>query len=482
MRAIKELASLSANQPQKGDKRELYALAVNKNYSKEKAILHFRKKQKEGQFATLYKRLKDDLLDGVLQYKGKGLSKVLRDRFKLFKRHLQTKMLLQADKKIAGVKYAIETIVTAEKQNQLEVVQSLSRELVAHFSSVDPNTKLYYKYKSKLEQATTWIREEMLAESVYRDLNFCTKKRKDINHISDSIKVLDKIAVTNNNYKFQYFYYSIKNIYAQSIGDDSELISNNRAAYNYFNNNPSEQGYVTKMNFLISIIPVYIKNKQFLEAEKVTGICLDLPPVGSFNWHMILLVKANLGLSSQKEAMSIGAYRNAHKVKKEFVSSDVDNSWLLYKGYLAFYHKLGLVNTPEFFELPDSDKTPNKFKLGKYLNSFKAGKDEVALKTNMLIVELLHLLADKNKTGYSKVLERIEPFILSNLRAQKYQRTRHFLRLLKTIEKGDYHPMRVKGYAQKYLLQMRNFKRLDIDLEVVPYEVLWERVLGMVKR
>ena len=469
MRALKELASMSASRPQKGDKKDLYVLVVNKNYSKEKALSHFKQKQKEGQFATLYKRLKDDLLDGVLQYKGKGLSKVLRDRFKLFKRHLQTKMLLQADKKIAGVKYAIETIVTAEKQNQLEVVQSLSRELVAHYSSVEPNTKLYHKYKLKLEQSTLWVQEEMLAESVYRDLNFCIKKRKNISHIAPTIEALDKIASNNNNYKFRYFYYSAKNIYTQVTGDEIDLVVNNRAAYEYFQEHPSEQGYITEMNFLISTIPVYINNKQFLEAERVTSLCLDLPPLGSYNWHMILLVKANLGLSSQKEAISIAAYRNGHGVKKEFTSPDVDNRWLLYKGYLAFYHKLDLV----YF--------PDEFRLGRYLN-ITIEKKAVNLKTNLLIVELLHLFADRNKEKYSDALKKIEPFILSNLRAQKYQRTRHFLRLLKTIEKGAYHPDRVKGYAYKYLVQMKHFKRLDIELEVVPYELLWEKVFGMVKR
>ena len=66
------------------------------------------------------------------------------------------------------------------------------------------------------------------------------------------------------------------------------------------------------------------------------------------------------------------------------------------------------------------------------------------------------------------------------------RRTRYFLRMLKAVETGDYHPVRVPTHAKKnYELLKKITTPIDVnvfDVEPVPYEILWDIVLEKLQR
>jgi len=106
-----------------------------------------------------------------------------------------------------------------------------------------------------------------------------------------------------------------------------------------------------------------------------------------------------------------------------------------------------------------------KFKLGKFLNIEEKQRNDEQ-KANLLVLELLHLLADGKRLLYFEKLERIEGYISSRFRAHIFKRTRYFLRLLKSIVKGNYHIPLARS----------------LDIEIVPYELLWELALGLLRK
>ena len=103
-------------------------------------------RKKEGQFSVVYKRLKNDLMEGLLNTSLNQFSKLSAGKINIWKRHLQTKMLLRIQDKEAGTKHAIHTIVMAEKNNDWEVVTSLCRELMIQYSLISPDKVKYQKY------------------------------------------------------------------------------------------------------------------------------------------------------------------------------------------------------------------------------------------------------------------------------------------------------------------------------------------------
>ena len=162
----------------------------------------------------------------------------------------------------------------------------------------------------------------------------------------------------------------------------------------------------------------------------------------------------------------------SHVVLPKFESDIIENTWHLVKGYLALYHKLELLH----FDKP--------FRLGSWLNIKETqGNDDQ--KANLLILEMMHLLADKKYSRFLDKTERIEAYISARFKAHKYKRTRYFLRMLRSVVKGRYHSKLTAAHAEKQVKKLKlTENELDfttIDREIVPYEILWQLVLKMLR-
>lgn len=473
MQVLREIIKRSSAKPKGGLKGELYSLVNEKNYDEQKVKEHFNKIGKIKQLHSVNRHLKEYLLESILTTSLYTLGKALQRRIRLLKRQLQARILLYTGSKIAGVKLAIDTIVIAEKSQDFETAHALCRELINEFSTGQPDTHKYRKYRKKMEKVWQYLTEELLAEKTYGDILHCHNAKEPISEFPERILQLDQIAITNKYYKFNYFYYSTKSFYYQLTKDYQQLIENNKAAYDFFEGLNMDLHYVTKSGFLSALIPYYIIKQKFGLADTTIHTCLEMPPKGSYNWHRILTYKTASGFYSNKPSISLSAYKMAQSIKKKFDNRIISEKWHLVNGYLALYHKSQRIHYP------------TKFRLSKFLNVKEEQRNDEQ-KANLIILELLHLLADGKRPLFLDKLERVEGYITSRFRAHTYNRTRHFLRLLKSIVKGNYHIPLVKAHAKKQLKNLENTKNdLDvhtIDLEIVPYELLWEVALGFLRK
>lgn len=472
MEVLRDIAKLSSYRPSTGLKFELFNLINEQQLQKAEAVDYFEKQGKKGQFHVVYKRLKDALLQGITDKSLKNLPAYKQIRFRIWKKHLQTKILLHAGRRIAGIKLATETITLAEKHDQYEIIQSLCNKLIHHYSILQPDIQKFHKYLTKLNQVTTIINDEIKVKSAFFDLTLRYNKRKDISHLPQVIDALAVVAKRNIHPTFRYFYYSTVNVYNQIINEQEKVIDNNRAAYQFFTKQEKNLPYVYKFNFLSDLIPIYLIQRKYAEAETTLNSCINLPPLNSFNHHKVLVYQAYLGFRSNKPKITQHAYKLAHKTPTKFDSTVIDQRWHIIKGYLALYHKLGLIH----FDEP--------FRLKGFLNIQEKQGDHDQ-KVNLIIIELLHLLVDKKHLIFLDKLSRIEQYISTRFKQHNYKRTRYFLRMLKSLVKGNYHRKLVSAHAEKqYKKLVETTEEFDINAterEVVPYKILWSLILRQLR-
>ena len=98
MEVLRDIAKLSSYRPNNGLKSELFILSQKQNLGRADAIEYFGKQGKKGQFLVVYKRLKDALLNGITDNSLKNLSPDSQARFRIWKKHLQTKILSSSRK------------------------------------------------------------------------------------------------------------------------------------------------------------------------------------------------------------------------------------------------------------------------------------------------------------------------------------------------------------------------------------------------
>jgi len=472
MKALKDIIKLAPYKPSGGLKGELYHLVKNLNYDSTEVKQHFQDIGKVKQLYSVNRHLKESLLSSILTMPLHGIKKSIATRIKLLRKQLQVRILLYIGSSVAGVRVAIDTIVIAEQNEEFEIVYNLCRELIREYSTIQKDNIKYKKYREKFDKVEVYLRNEVLAEKTYRDLLYAIHTKSSIDNFDTKIKSLD--AVKNDNYKFNYFYFTTKSVYYQLIDNYTALIDNNKKAHRFFNSLNFDTHYIAKVGFLSDLIPYYIINEQFGNAETTINTCLDITPNNSYNWHRILIYKALLGFYSDKPRMSLKAYKTAHILKKRFKNKAITETWHLIKGYLVLLEKVDKLDKSDMSE---------SFRLRKYLNIEEQQRNDEQ-KANLLVLELLHLLVDNERVKFFEKQERVEGFIQSRFRAHRFKRTRHFLRLLKSVVRGNYHPVGVKAHAERQIKNLSKSK-IDInviDVEVVPYEVLWNLVFTFLGR
>ncbi len=461
MDLIRDISEYSSYRPSGGDLLKLFQLAFDKELEKEQLVSFFKS---PGYLRKVKQTLKDRLLDGILLNSFSQLTKVQQAHFKIRKRNLEMIMLLQSGKKKAAIKVGEETLLSAEKYGLVDVALNMSRELEHHYSVVLSNTAKRDKYYQKNLRNQKLLLQEIKAQSLFNELAFCIQKKRETEHIPSAIKRLQVIGEENKEYKFNLYYYSVKNLYARFVGNQAEVIENCKAAAAFFSQAKTILPYTTSWNFKFQMIPIYLNKRQFGDASIMIGECLELPSKGSYNWHLTLLYRAVLGFHSNKRLIALDAWKTAEKTPKKFNSALVEERWKIVRAYLVLFEKAGQLHFPA------------QFRTYRFINDTSPNP---TAKINMMVLELMHLLLDGKHKVYMNRVEHIENYIQQNTKGNA--RAKYFLRMMRAVETGDYNVLRVKAHAKKhYDLLQRRYSDINInvlDSEPVPYTVLWGIVL-----
>lgn len=466
MNTIKEIAFFSTYQPDNGDLLKLFHLAIDKEFSREEALNFFPSKT---HFNVIYKKLKDKLLDGILLSSFKNLSKVQKVHFKIRNRSVESIMLIYSEKKTAGIKIAEETLVAAMKYGLVDIVLSMSRELENHYAAIEGNSRKWRKFNKITVKYLKYLTHECIAQSLYAELANCILSKKDPSHLLPKIEELKSLLPTNHQYKFRLLYYTSLNLYARYNNDQVTVIKVCQDAITFFSTCNFHLPYFTQWTFRFHMIPIYLNQKKYAKAEVIIRECLKLPTKGSYNWHSTLFYQAILGFYSNKPQIVAKTWKLAINTTKKFHADAIDNRWLIIKAYLHFYAKVNRI------------ASMGPFRLYRFLNNVEANQKG---KVNLYILELLHLLVDGKKTQFMRRADYIETYMRLNPRLPK--RSRYFLRMLRAVELGDYHIVRVTAHAKKHYQKLINTEvSVDInvaDAEPVKYEILWDIVLDFLKK
>ena len=194
MNTIKELSSLSTYRPTNGDTLYLFHLMMDKDLSRKESEIRFIRQNKSvHHFRVVYKNLKDNLLEGILSNSFKDYTKIQQAHFKIWKKFVKSKILIQSEKKTAGATVAKEALLGAEKYGILEIALSLSRELEMHYANIEPDQDQYNRFKEKVNIYQLATFQETTAQSTFSELAFCIKKQKECSHIPALIQELEAL-------------------------------------------------------------------------------------------------------------------------------------------------------------------------------------------------------------------------------------------------------------------------------------------------
>lgn len=174
------------------------------------------------------------------------------------------------------------------------------------------------------------------------------------------------------------------------------------------------------------------------------------------------------------------AYETYRSIQPEMLTRNLlsyySETFRLIEAYLYLLVGLGQIKTHS------DDRTFQRFRISRFLNSFEYAQHEKSQRNvHLLIVEIVdHIIHRRHhKTTYS--IEAITKYANRHLKGREYERVRYFLKALAQLSTQQFHRAAVERHTTRYITLMQKKSiaesRLDYFMELIPYETLWALIL-----
>ncbi|WP_439882278.1 hypothetical protein ACSX1A_03755 [Pontibacter sp. MBLB2868] len=196
---------------------------------------------------------------------------------------------------------------------------------------------------------------------------------------------------------------------------------------------------------------------------------------GSLNWFAFMENYLMLAVHSQK-------YDQFKSLYQTVVSTDSitrlpraqQERWELNERYfsLLFHYRLGGAKRTSVLTTD-------------YPSLTIPAKEKDGLNVGIIIIETIDMLSDASIDDYEAQVERLKKYIQKHLRGDKAVRARLFLRLLILVFREEFNLKSIKEKGDSMLLKLTRTPfpgDAFAEVEIIPYEHLWEIVLEVVEQ
>lgn len=408
------------------------------------------------------KQLEERVINTFLSLKNPGKTEIQQVYFETYRKFAAFKVLRGQGKREASTSLAKKIIKDSIKYQFTEISLSLAKELKLYYSLISQNKKKFEYYKSLAITYGKIYQEETIVEEYLCQMHLITTNKKSFTE--PELDIIQTIIHECQQLKYQsfriiYLSANVKAIYYQIVNDYANLTKVCSEAIKYFESLTYPIPAAAPFSFLYKMIPSYIVLGNFIEAEIAIRKCLSIAPKGHFNWirtkQYETIMHFHKGDFGNARVISLEILKK-HKSQFEF--------WPIFNAYASIL--MG-----------------EKFRLGKFLNEVpKYSHDKKGMNINILIIQILHFLKQRK---FGKVIDRmdaLERYSYRYLRKNNTFRSNCLIHMLLQLEKGNFNKIAVQRKAAKYYDRLKSVPlheaKQDLDLEIVPYEKLWEVILG----
>lgn len=437
------------------------------------------KKLKERFLKRLYNTL---FFIDINKYVSTDQSKILHV---VCKNYSLIKILLERNAKNPAIALAKRTLRLCLKYDLCDYGYLISKILRRHYAYIQPQKKEYQKYLAITQKARIEVQAEYEIDELYDDISSLYSQNASPDLILSKLEVplprINNLLSTIQSFSFNYRAYELLSYYYRLTEKYDKVIETCEDALKFFKNKPYINHFaLTAFNNDLTVTSINLG--KYEKASQSIDTVLELVDPGTFNWYKPKKYAFFLA-SLQKQwnqAYQIVAETTLQKSFKQF--NLLHQSWLIKEAYVHFLVKLEKIS-PSLLE-----ETPLRpFKVGRFLNEVPDfSKDKRGLNITILIAHVLILLVNRK---YGQIIDRLDALNMychRYLRNDETLRSNCFIKMLVRLADADYHPVRAERYVKKYkdklLSSPLEVTEQSMEIEVIPYETLWELVVELLEK
>ncbi len=440
----------------------------------------------ESSFNKLFYRFREKLVN-TLFFINTNLS-LFGDRARAYyvcsKRTVLVRMISQLGFKELSQSIAESTIGITLKYEFTELTLILSKLLINQIGILNKKNKNYNKYKIIYKNAIDVYFKELSFSEKCHELNaYLNSTHKLINNPIKSPEIENLVKTAWQYVKQNPSIELLKNCSLVILNYDKE----NRQFLQYKSNTFLFLKMIFEKPFLSSNTLEYIINELFKvllitkdlkTVLKIKNLYFKYITVTEFNWFAIQISYIHTLFHCRDYNRcwnELFIFHSNSQFKRQ--PQIVLQHFLIFQAYAYFLCKIGkIINVT----------TEKEFRLNKFLNEVpEYSKDKQGVNIPIILIQILFFLADQKHHLIIDRMDSLKLYAYRYLKKDENFRSQCFIRMLGEMVRAGF---KRQGTVFRTQALMDKLKSVPIDTypstaenEIIPYEDLWEMVLGLLK-
>ena len=435
-------------------------------------------------YQKLRKTLKDRLVNSlfIIDLKQSSYTDRQKAYYEAYKEWAAAKILFGKNARTAAAGLGRKLLKIARKYEFTELIVDICHTLRLYHGTIEGDYKKYQQYNEEFRKyEQIWIAENR-AEEFFIDLSigFINSKSTKAPFKDKAIEYYGQVKDTLEQYDSYQLHLCGRlievSIYT-SVNEYEETLDVCDRAIAFF----EKKDYIASVPlqvFLYQKFICHVQLRQYEEAKQAAQACLPYLEEGSFNWFKLYELYFLLYTHS-------GQYEQANEIlntimghlRFEDLPENIQETWKISEAYLYFLECTGHLHARE-----QEEQESRKFRLSKFLNEMAVfSKDKQGMNIAILIIEILLGIAQKKYDELIDRVEAMEKYRSRYLREEGIERANHFLRMLLQLPKNAFRRDEALAKAKEDQLALEampiEMANQTYEIEIVPYEKLWEIVL-----
>ncbi|WP_226163251.1 hypothetical protein [Hymenobacter terricola] len=349
------------------------------------------------------------------------------------------------------------------------------RNLYAEQRQVIPYKKVV-KVLLRAQQVLAWEDE---AEQLYTDTQLALSgtvaaRRTVLPLLPDRIAHLEALHRKARSFTTYSATYRVRLAFEELQGNYQEIIRVTAAASRRLRDGKlNARRFDIRFNHFMSIY-AYLRSRQPVQGLRLAEeYSRDFHPSSS-NWfyfqeHHVLLALHAEQYERAQQLMSLITKNPAYLIQREAALQ----RWDLYKAYI------------EFVLPPQRLTTARQRQMAQWVLQLpEYSRDKRGHNVAILVLQLLYFLRERNLEAVLMRLERLRKYQQRHLHEPATLRSRLFLRLLQVIVEKNFDAPKAAERGKTLFQQLRDTPppgEAFAEVEIIPYEQLWNLVLGLLR-
>jgi hypothetical protein len=395
------------------------------------------------------------------------------------------KILISNDAHNSAEELARQILNIAQRFRFADVIVNCCR-ILRRYAAEAGNSTEFEEYDRLIKQYSNVMEAEIRSEELFQrtKMNYISPA-SEIKELTEQLSVYgDALVGLSEMYDSPIILYNMYLVWVyryEMLQDYQAMLEVCSQAESYIEENPNYLQEDKVITFHLKKMSAYLHIRDFKNGKISAEKSLKIFPEGSDVWTLFMEYYLLLAFHTDNHINALAIFNQARSLANfKKMDNETREKWKVYEVYLAYFLENQAMDNPEL--KAQSKKT---FRVSRFLNEPILHPRELRVFTvHLLVAQVLFLLDMKDYHDAAERIDRLRSYATKQLDRSENFRMIQFVRLLQQLSKADFQLTELSNTNKYYdrLIEHPFFYRGIInELEVVPYEKLWNYILAKVQ-